>query len=262
MKIEKTNGEIVYILDLAEDRVKELAARINDHKNVLLGGITVSSYDILKVKISGTGDRSDVIIKKRRDREGFFRMPGGKDNYIFEQGIDLTSNYIIEHSSLIKDNQPDIQDRQPDIFIVHGHEEIPLNELYVFLYDLGFKPISLGKLPEEGNTVIEKFETYASTIKYVFVILTPDDVGGERPAEGVTPTLKPRARQNVILELGYFYARLGRKNVCCISKGDIERPSDLAGILFIDISEGLERTKFRIQDELIKAKRLRKPLPL
>ena len=43
--------------------------------------------------------------------------------------------------------------------------------------------------------------------------------------------LKPRARQNVILELGYFLGKLGRDRVCSLVKGDVETPSDYDGVV-------------------------------
>jgi len=45
---------------------------------------------------------------------------------------------------------------------------------------------------------------------------------------------KDRARQNVIFEMGYFIAKLGKQKVCAIIKGDIEIPSDYSGILRIE----------------------------
>ena len=62
--------------------------------------------------------------------------------------------------------------------------------------------------------------------------MTPDDEGcarGERPS--------PRARQNVILELGYFIGRLGRDKVCALKKGDMEIPSDFMGVVWENMDQ-------------------------
>ncbi|MGB8035837.1 MAG: nucleotide-binding protein, partial [Nitrososphaeraceae archaeon] len=99
------------------------------------------------------------------------------------------------------------------VFIVHGHDDGSKNELASFLYRLGLTPIILHEQANEGRTVVEKFESYASDVGYAFILLTPDDVGGKDKAE-----LKPRARQNVILELGYFMGKLGRDRVCGLYK--------------------------------------------
>lgn len=88
-----------------------------------------------------------------------------------------------------------------------------------------------------GRTLIEKFEQTASTAGYAFVLLTPDDKGAS--INGVQ--LRYRARQNVILELGYFMGLLGRDKVCCIYRRDVELPSDMLGFVYvkyqIDVSE-------------------------
>ncbi|NTZ95291.1 hypothetical protein FCH79_08135 [Pseudomonas koreensis] len=49
---------------------------------------------------------------------------------------------------------------------------------------------------------------------------------------GVTPETRPRARQNVILELGYFIGRLGRGKVCALKRGTLEMPTDYAGVVY------------------------------
>jgi predicted nucleotide-binding protein len=66
------------------------------------------------------------------------------------------------------------------------------------------------------------------------VLLTPDDEGRE---VGSKDPLSPRARQNVVLELGFFVGRLGRKCVCAIFRG-VEIPSDYLGVLYIPLDEG------------------------
>jgi predicted nucleotide-binding protein len=69
-------------------------------------------------------------------------------------------------------------------------------------------------------------------VSYAVVLLTPDDIGASKnkPEE-----LKPRARQNVIFELGYFAAKLGRQKVCALYKGNIEIPSDYHGVAYVSM---------------------------
>jgi hypothetical protein len=59
------------------------------------------------------------------------------------------------------------------------------------------------------------------------VLLTSDDEGCAK--DGIP---EPRVRQNVLLELGYFIALLGRANVCALKRGTVEIPSDFAGVLW------------------------------
>ena len=47
----------------------------------------------------------------------------------------------------------------------------------------------------------------------------------------------PRARQNVIFEVGCFIGKLGRGRVCALVRGDVERPSDYNGVLYIPLDD-------------------------
>ena len=81
----------------------------------------------------------------------------------------------------------------------------------------------------EGLTIIEKFEKN-SDVQFAIVLMTPDDVGNSK---NNSENLNARARQNVILELGYFLGKLGREKVCALIKGNLERPSDYDGVVYI-----------------------------
>jgi predicted nucleotide-binding protein len=70
--------------------------------------------------------------------------------------------------------------------------------------------------------------------KHLVVLLTPDDVGRSVKAN----ELKPRARQNVLLELGYFIGHLGRDKVCALRRGDVELPSDYVGVVWGKMDDG------------------------
>jgi predicted nucleotide-binding protein len=136
-------------------------------------------------------------------------------------------------------------------FIVHGHDHATLFALKDYLQNrLGFaEPIVLAQMPSLGQTVIEKFEQCASMADLVFVLLTPDDVGQARDAADGG---QARARQNAIFELGYFLGYLRRQSGCVfvLRKGSIEIPSDLAGIVTIDISGGVESAGEDIRREV------------
>lgn len=123
-----------------------------------------------------------------------------------------------------------IQERGSDIFIVHGHDEAAKQVVTIFVEKLNLKPIILQERPNEGHTIIEKFEKHTAGVGFAIVLMTPDDIGA--PAKEKSK-LKPRARQNVILELGFFLGKLGRKRVCALYKKGVEIPSDYKGVLFI-----------------------------
>jgi predicted nucleotide-binding protein len=117
-------------------------------------------------------------------------------------------------------------DDKTKVFVVHGHDEGAREAVARFIRDLGFQPIILHERANEGRTVIEKVEAHGA-VGFAVVLLTPDDEGCEK---GGTPA--PRARQNVVLELGYFIGRLGRNRVCALKRGDLEIPSDFGGVVY------------------------------
>ena len=84
----------------------------------------------------------------------------------------------------------------------------------------------------QGRTIIEKFETHGD-VGFAVILLTPDDLGGQS-----VEALQPRARQNVILELGYFIGRLGRARVCTMRKNNVELPTDIIGVVWEHFDEG------------------------
>jgi predicted nucleotide-binding protein len=116
-----------------------------------------------------------------------------------------------------------------NIFIVHGHDESAKEAVARFVEKIGLKPIVLHEQPNAGRTIIEKFEDH-SNVGFAIVLLTPDDVGASKDK---TTEAKSRARQNVILELGYFMGKLGRGRVCALYKEGVEIPSDYQGVLYI-----------------------------
>ena len=136
------------------------------------------------------------------------------------------------------------------VFVVHGHDNEAKEGTARFLERLGLESVILHEQASSGRTIIEKFENYSGDIAFAVVLLTPDDVGC--PGNGPNDP-KPRARQNVILELGYFMGRLGRDRVCALHKGGVELPSDYQGVIYVELDTGgAWRTK--LAQELAQAK--------
>jgi predicted nucleotide-binding protein len=132
-----------------------------------------------------------------------------------------------------------------NIFIVHGqNNEIKVNVART-LEKLGLNPIILHEQANAGKTIIEKFETH-SDVGFAIILMTDDDFG---KAKNETDNFNSRARQNVILEMGYFIGRLGRERVCPLFMKGVELPSDLYGLLYIEIDSS-EHWKIKIAKEL------------
>ena len=135
------------------------------------------------------------------------------------------------------------------MFVVHGHNDFLREQVARFLEKLGLQPVILREQPNQGRTIIEKFTEYAE-VAFALILLTGDDVGG--PKNVTADDLRARARQNVILELGYFLGRLGRKHVCALLEPGVEVPSDYSGVVFIEL-DGAGAWRMLVAKELYAA---------
>jgi predicted nucleotide-binding protein len=120
------------------------------------------------------------------------------------------------------------------VFVVHGHDSVAKLEVARTLESLGAEAVILHEQINQGRTLIEKFEKNAAEVDFACVLLTPDDLGY---AAGKPSDVRPRARQNVVLELGYFVRALGRDKVWVGCSGDIELPSDYLGVVYHQLDE-------------------------
>lgn len=140
--------------------------------------------------------------------------------------------------------------RSPLAFIVHGHDSAAILELKNYIQNTLHwqEPFVLREQPSLGKTLIEKFEEFARKVDCVFVLLTTDD----KVLSSGTNDEKRRSRQNVIFELGFFYASLERTSgrVILLHKGEVELPSDISGIVWIDISKGIAAAGEEIRKEV------------
>jgi Predicted nucleotide-binding protein containing TIR-like domain len=118
------------------------------------------------------------------------------------------------------------------VFIVHGHDGEARESVARFLEKIGLEAIILHEQANRGRTIIEKVEANGD-VGFAVVLLTPDDQGRARGG-----ALELRARQNVLLELGYFIGRLGRERVCALKRGELVVPSDFAGVVWETMDEG------------------------
>ena len=145
---------------------------------------------------------------------------------LLQTEIDLRSEGVIERKAVVHGHK---------VFLVHGHNDALLFEVEKFLTKLGLEIVILRDQPNKGRTIIEKFEALAD-VAYAVVLLTADDRGG--PRSETFEAQKFRARQNVILELGYFLGRLSRERVCALYHEGVEIPSDYSGVLYVLADSG------------------------
>lgn len=176
------------------------------------------------------------------------------------------------------------------VFTVHGADHEPMEELKIMLYEFGLFPIILHEQPSGSRTIVEKLEKYSDVGYAFVILTPDDvgclDARVSRSLKSVVETLqnlietytvikrkgplkkarselsrvislfKARPRQNVVLEFGYFIGKLdrdgvhGRDRVCCLLKGDVERPSDMHGIVYIPFKESVNEVRDKIVTEL------------
>lgn len=141
----------------------------------------------------------------------------------------------------LPDDRVESEPKQNFVFLIHGHDEGTKEKVARFLEKLGVEVIILHEQVNKGMTIIEKFEEYASRAGFAVALFTPDDIGSPLADE---EKRQPRARQNVVLEMGYFVGRLGRDKVCVLYKGAVELPSDILGVVYsqIESSDGWKLT--------------------
>lgn len=116
---------------------------------------------------------------------------------------------------------------RPRLLIIHGHSGDE-EELKKWLQREADVPevIVMAHEFEAGQTLPEKFESLAAEVDGAIALATPDDLGKAARVR----RLSPRARQNVWVEVGWFWGRLGRNRVMLLKRGDIEMPSDFDGL--------------------------------
>lgn len=198
------------------------------HQFILTDGTKVNFYTTGKVHVQG----KDTDIKQ--EAEGIF---GGKPTV---SGRRLRSRNVTDTASASPER----------VFIVYGHDRDARDQLELLLRRLKLEPVILQNIPGGGDTIIEKLEQLTNA-DFACVLLTPDDEGRKR---GGNKKLRPRARQNVVLELGMVLVRLGRRRVAILVKGDeIERPSDVEGLIYIPFSDSVDDAKNKLAANLQKA---------
>ena len=171
----------------------------------------------------------------------------GQHQAVYEKGLESADTLLASMIDEVREFWDDeVQSKQVDIsreqgrgqphtnkvFVVHGRDAGTKSMVARFLEGLDLVPVMLSEIPAKGQTIIEKFESN-SGVGFAVALLTPDDTGSLKGEDDQSP----RARQNVIFELGFFIGMLGRDKVCALTKGEPEIPSDYAGVEYIPLDD-------------------------
>ena len=130
------------------------------------------------------------------------------------------------------------------VFVVHGQNEATRSAVVAFLTAVGLQAIVLHEQANMGRHLLTKFIEEAKLVTFAVVVMTDDDIGSLKGEK-----LASRARQNVILELGYFLSYLGQSRVCALISPGLQTPSDFDGIAYISMDEG-GQWKIKLMREL------------
>ncbi len=210
--------------------------------------------DELKAAVQATGLRGEWSEDADGGKHSFKTQTGGVMNWWSSKGTlqfqgKSTAKDDLEAKVVEQLNNPDNNtqefyqtpakaDATQGIFVVHGHDSDARDQLELVLRRLNLEPFILMNTTGGGKTIIEALEgqigrDYSSA--FGIVLMTPDDMGyaiahGEEKIE-------PRARQNVILEIGMLLSSLTRERMALIVKGHVEIPSDIDGIIRFHYNE-------------------------
>ncbi len=174
-----------------------------------------------------------------------FKNSSGATVNLFQNGTvqfqNASSEFVEEVKNYLgcKESISDKNERK-NIFIVHGHDLNCLYEVELLLRRVKLDPYVLINNDNSGKTIIEALEESLINDNTIgIVLMTPDDYGKSK-RDPEDKDLEPRARQNVVLELGILIGAVGRKNIIVLKKGHLELPSDINGLLYIEFNDSVK----------------------
>ncbi|NTV67483.1 MAG: nucleotide-binding protein [Chlorobaculum sp.] len=239
--------DITSVRQRGDSGIDALHKKVNSTLQEILGADTIEyrEYSWPSFDTLGLGLRNGFYISeiqsdysKNKDR-ATKRLSALKE--LFEERIADAETLPMNPTT-----QPSQPPKTGKVFIVHGHDHGAKDSVARLITKLGLEPVILHEQLDQSRTVIEKLLDHAAEADYAIALFTPDDIGhsAEHPEAA-----KPRARQNVVFELGFFLGLLGRKKVALLHKSDVEIPSDYSGVLYLPIDSG-DGWKFRLAREM------------
>lgn len=272
--LESSSGMIVFVSprSMQSEWVKrEIAASVSRQGHKLVIPVILEHTSELPtelstrqwVDISGDRSESELTTAAQRIADAFAGLQSPNPDEISR--VDLRAQNALQTfaDELRQVDDSKQSDSPPDsVFIVHGHDEEFLAQVESFLQSLGIRTLVLKRLGSGEQSLLGKFFDHSSDAHFAVALVSADDYGAglfqyDLP-EVRDRSLQFRSRQNVILELGFFYGRLGWERVFVLSKRpprrfpNFERPSDLNGVVFDEVDES-GRWKLLLRERLRQA---------
>ncbi len=237
----KSKWVVAELASIASDNSKIIIPIIIEHVDNLPNTLSMFQW----IDISSLSNEEILRTAKAQAPGIIRRLTAESEHFILSKNqTDFHAQEIVRE---IQQRPTDSNDTVPNsVFVIHGHDDTTLRILEEFLKCLNVKPVVLKRIGGPDQSLWQKFKRWSKDIRYAIAILSPDDLGASRleyhsEYEGGNvekKALQLRARQNVILELGYFYGYLDWDKVFVLLKPDqnpypkFEMPSDLAGIVY------------------------------
>ncbi|WP_285401058.1 nucleotide-binding protein [Luteibacter sp. ME-Dv--P-043b] len=201
-------------------------ADTNEYKDFSIAGLDAGG---MVVRMNSYPDPASVV--QGHAKRGIERAVGRLNTLkqVLQERIDDSAEQVV----MAAPEHAPITSRK--VFLVHGHDQGAKEMVARLLEKLSLDVVVLHEQPDGGRSIIEKFERHTDDVAFAVVLFTPDDVGYRA---GHQDEARPRPRQNVLYELGYFVGRLTRQRVCVLHTGDVEVPSDYLNVLFTAIDTG------------------------
>ncbi|CAC13246.1 predicted coding region [Mycoplasmopsis pulmonis] len=223
----------------------------NKEKELLINFLKKENFQIKENSTNG------ITIKASKDKihMNWFQSTGniqfqGKLNDSDKKDIELKIKNLSENNN--SDNTTTMPNIKNDkVFIVHGHDKIALLELKDLLRDLKLNVVISQNKTTRGLSILDGVLEDISSVSFAFDLLTPDDKGYSN-LDGESKTL-PRARQNVIFEMGMLYGKLPKNKIMILNKNDVELPSDINGMIYKSFKNDIKEIRYDIETELKEA---------
>lgn len=222
-----------------DPEIKRLVAAIDEALIAVFGHGTIEYDRYCRAKRLDTGPIRVGYVASSREVQQYLAEDKKTSITLLKQAIAWLEEEIAEQEqySMISGPAREAKALARKVFIVHGHDNAAKEGVARFLEKIGFDAVILHECPNKGRTIITKFREEAEDIGFAVVLMTPDDHGGKAGCE-----TSPRARQNVVFELGFFIGMLGPARVAALVKGELETPSDFDGVVYISLDNGAWKT--------------------
>jgi predicted nucleotide-binding protein len=247
----KPRTEMGFESDLTlEDLISKIAVPFLKSDRFFCGGVVIEPKTVKEVRFNSTTQPSSELMPLIRARNAASHIISNPEWDLTWEGTDITRKVLDDANESLKheNSANSIPKKHSDrVFLVHGHDLTALDQAELLVRRFGLTPIILREMASGGRTLVEKIEAH-SDVGFGIILLTPDDIGGK-----VSTALSSRARQNVIWEWGYLVGKLGRDRVVCIYKTGVELPSDMGGIVTINVDRDLREKTDELRKEFVNA---------